>query len=59
MTSSCTQKMTKRHAVARGRFDEDRMAEIKEKVEPTKWDRGPLIARYVASSKLFKLSKQN
>ena len=46
--------MIERHAHACGCFDEDRMAEIKERVEPASWDCGPLIARYVGSSWPFK-----
>ena len=44
---------------AHGRSDEDRMTEIKERVEPALWDCGPLIAHYVASSELFKHLNQN
>ena len=41
------------------RSDEDRTAEIKEKVEPASWDCDPLIVRYVALSWPSKLFKQN
>ena len=46
--------MTERQAAACGCSDEDRMAEIMERVEVASWDRGPLIALYVASSWLSK-----
>ena len=42
-----------------GCSDEDRTAEIKEKVEPASWDCGPLYERYVTSSYPFNLFKQN
>ena len=42
-----------------GRSDEDRTVEIKEKVQPMSWDRGPLIAHYVASSWPSKVFKRN
>ena len=36
------------HAAACGHSDEDLTTEIKERVELTSWDRGPLIAHYVS-----------
>ena len=47
------------HAAACGRSDVDPKAEIKERVEPTSWDHGPLIAHYVASSEPLMLLKRN
>ena len=48
--------MTRRHEAACERFDEDRTAKIKERVEPASWDFGPLIVRDVAASWPFEHS---
>ena len=42
-----------------GRSDEDKTAEVKEKVEPESWDCGLLITRVVASFEPSNLFKRN